>query len=91
MDVSWPDIKYTTRIRGVQLNAKELRAQEDKRSLAGVRNAAEAITRLPGHLELGKMLAKFFIKSGRQCPRLRTLMVTLVSGGVILALRSASG
>ena len=81
-DFCRPAIKYTTRLRGVQLNAKELRAQEDKMALAGVRNAAEAITRLPGHIELGKILAKFFINSLRHNPRLRDLLITLGSGGV---------
>ena len=70
------------RLRSVQPNAKELRAQEDKMALAGVRTAAEAITRLPGHIELGKILATFFINSLRQNPRLRTLLITLGSGSV---------
>ena len=40
-DMARPAINFTTRLRSVQPNAKESRAQEDKMALAGVRNAAE--------------------------------------------------
>ena len=50
---SQPAVHFTTKLRGNQLNTKEQKAQEDKLALAGVRNSAEAVNRLPGHLELG--------------------------------------
>ena len=43
-------ILFSDRLRGTQVNVKEVR-QQDKRTLAGLRCAAEAVGRLPGHLE----------------------------------------
>ena len=73
-------ISYTVKLRGEQLNAKELRALDDKQALAGLRNASEAISRIPGHIELGTILASLFRKILRQSPRLRELLVLLGSG-----------
>ena len=33
-----------------------------KKSIAGLRNTADAVARLPGHLELGAILSRFFMK-----------------------------
>ena len=45
-----------------------------------MRNAAEAISRLLGYVDLGKVLAKFFRKVLRESAELRTLVVVLGSG-----------
>ena len=61
---------------------KEVRQQEDKRALAGLRCAAEAVGRLLGHLELGVILARLFKKILCETPRLRELLLRLGSGDV---------
>ena len=48
--------------------------------MAGLRNTSEAISRLPGHIEFGTILALLFRKILRQSPRLRELLVPLGSG-----------
>ena len=73
-------LRFTAQLRGHQPNAKDLRAIEDKRALSGLRNAAEVITRLPGHIELGQVLARLFRKTLTECPRIRSLILLLVSG-----------
>ena len=74
-------ISFSAMLCGEQLNAKELRALDDKQALAGLRNTSEAISRLPGqHIELGTILASLFRKILRQSPRFRELLVLLGSG-----------
>ena len=75
-----PNISFTAKLRGEQPNAKELRQEEDRRSLAGLRNTTEAIARLPGDVDLGRILADFFRKVLREVPHLRQLLVSLGSG-----------
>ena len=75
-----PNVSFTSKLRGEQPNAKELRQEEDPRSLAGLRNTVEAIARLPGHVDLGRILADFFRKVLREVPHLRQLLVSLGSG-----------
>ena len=73
-------ISFTAKLRGEKMNANELRALDDKQALAGLRNTSEAIARLPGHLELGTVLAALFRKILRQRLRLREILVLLGSG-----------
>ena len=48
--------------------------------LSELRNAAEAIKRLPGHIALGQVLARLFKNTLTECPRLRSILLQLVSG-----------
>ena len=57
-----PRIQCTAKLRGEQLDAKELRDLFDSQSLAGLRNTAEAISRLPFHRQLGSILSQLFEK-----------------------------
>ena len=62
-------ISFTTKLRGEQMNAKEVKQDEDRRSLCGLRNTSEAVSRLPGHLKLGSILGEFFRGILRKNPR----------------------
>ena len=42
---------------------KTSKQDEDRRSLCGLRNTSEAISRLPGHVKLGSILGEFFRKT----------------------------
>ena len=62
------------------LNTKEVRGLDHKRALSGLRNTAEAISRLLRHIELGTILAALFKNILRHSSRLRELLVLLCSG-----------
>ena len=70
----------TDKLRGQRVNAKEAKQDEDRRSLCGLRNTSEVISRLSGHLKLGNILCEFFHKTLRGNPHLRKLLVSLGSG-----------
>ena len=75
-------ISFATKFRGEQPNRKELRQDEDRKSLSGLRNTTEATSRLPGHIELGSSLAAIFHKVLREIPLQRNLLITLGFGRV---------
>ena len=75
-------ISFTTKLRGEQMNAKEVKQDEDRRSLCGLRNTFEAVSRLPGHLKLGSIFGEFFRGILWKNPRLHKLLVSLGSGDV---------
>ena len=71
----------SAQLRGNQPNAKELRQQEDGASLSGLRNTAEVVAKLPGHLRLGAVLAQFFLGCFRNDHRFWSGLLDVASGG----------
>ena len=53
-------VQFTARLRGDRQDPRELRRQQDRDSLAGLRNAADAVLRIDGHRKLGPILREFF-------------------------------
>ena len=71
---------FVAKLRGDQPNAKDLRERENKMALAGLRNTAEAFSRLPGKVKLGSVLASIFKKVFLENQRLRKMLVDMSSG-----------
>lgn len=65
-----PKVHFSERLRGEGPNAKELRQREDADCLAGMRNAAVAIKRLPGHARVGKVMHRLLTKALDEVPGL---------------------
>ena len=75
-----PRVQYTAKLRGEQLDAKELKDLVDSQSLAGLRNTAVAISRLPFHRQLGSILSQLFAKILRENPVVRKMLLKLATG-----------
>ena len=75
-----PCLQHTARLRGEHFDAKELRALVDRQSVAGLRNTADVISRLPYHRKLGNILAQLFGKILRESPVVREMLLRLAGG-----------
>ena len=51
------EVRFTTALRHVPADPKELKRRQDVQSLGGLRNAAAAVRRMPGHRVVGPALA----------------------------------
>ena len=75
-----PELTFTAKLRGEQPHAKDLRERENKMAIAGLRNTAEAVHRLPGQIKLGTVLASLFKKVLFEDSHLREMLVDMSSG-----------
>ena len=73
-------IRYTDKLRGEQPDALELRDRVDRQSLAGLRKAAEAVSRLPFLRQLRSISSQLVAKVLLENPSLRKLLLELATG-----------
>jgi hypothetical protein len=74
-------VVFSENLRGTLPNAKELRQQEDRGALAGMRNAATAVDRLPGHADVGWIIGRIITSALDTVPGLMTSALSAIDPG----------
>ena len=85
-----PGMRFTDKLRGEQADARELRDRVDGQSLAGLRNTAEAISRLPVHRQLGSILPQLFANVLREKPHLTRFATGTRHKGTLFRIREST-